>query len=154
MSSDSVIAQAALETGWGQHVPAASGGGSSNNLFGVKAGTGWSGGSASNRTTEYSQGVATSLPQSFRSYSSLQQGVNDYVTLLQRNSSYRQALGTGDDVGAFAGALQRGGYASDPDYARKLVATADTVKSLRAATSSSPLKLQAGVPITAGGESA
>jgi peptidoglycan hydrolase FlgJ len=154
VSSDSVIAQAALETGWGQHVPAASGGGSSNNLFGVKAGSGWSGGSASTRTTEYSQGVATSVPQSFRSYSSLQQGVNDYVTLLQRNSSYRQALGTGDDVGAFAGALQRGGYATDPNYARKLVATADTVESLRAATSSSPLRLQAGVPITAGGESA
>ncbi|HEX4024353.1 MAG TPA: glucosaminidase domain-containing protein [Steroidobacteraceae bacterium] len=152
VSSDSVIAQAALETGWGQHVPGGSGG-SSNNLFGVKAGTGWSGESASAATTEYSQGVAASVPQSFRVYSSLQQGVNDYVSLLQRNSSYRQALGTGDDIGAFAGALQRGGYASDPDYARKLVATAASVKTLRAATSPA-LKLQAGVPITSGGEPA
>ncbi|MGH8206283.1 MAG: glucosaminidase domain-containing protein, partial [Steroidobacteraceae bacterium] len=128
ISSTSLIAQAALETGWGQHVPAGSGG-SSHNLFGIKAGANWSGGSVNARTTEYlsgSGGAAMSVPQSFRAYSSLQQGVNDYVTLLQRSPGYQQALGTGDNVGAFASALQRGGYATDPDYVQKLVAMADT----------------------------
>lgn len=153
VSSDTLIAQAALETGWGQHVPAASGGGSSFNLFGVKAGGGWSGDSATALTTEYSQGRAGEVPQSFRAYSSVQQGVNDYVTLLQRSSRYQQALGTGTDVGAFASALTQGGYATDPDYVRKLQATTASVKTLRSAASPTPLKLLAGLPTTVSGES-
>ncbi len=40
-----------------------------------------------------------------------------------RNPRYSEALGTGTDVRAFANALQRGGYATDPEYANKLVAT-------------------------------
>jgi flagellar protein FlgJ len=155
VSADNLIAQAALETGWGQHVPAG-GAGSSNNLFGVKAGASWSGAAVSASTTEYAGGTASSVPQSFRAYSSIQQGVNDYVTLLQRSPLFRQALGTGADVGAFASALQRGGYATDPDYVSKLVATADTVRALRAsdagAATDAPLKLQAGLPTTSGGE--
>ncbi|MGH8205912.1 MAG: glucosaminidase domain-containing protein [Steroidobacteraceae bacterium] len=160
VSSTSLIAQAALETGWGQHVPAGSAG-SSHNLFGIKAGANWSGASVSARTTEYigsgasdgggSSSAATSVPQSFRAYSSLQQGVNDYVTLLKHSPGYQQALGTGDDAGAFASALQRGGYATDPDYVQKLVAMADTVRSLSAGAHA-PLKLQAGVPTTSGGD--
>ncbi|MGH8144537.1 MAG: glucosaminidase domain-containing protein [Steroidobacteraceae bacterium] len=160
ISSTSLIAQAALETGWGQHVPAGSAG-SSHNLFGIKAGANWSGASVSARTTEYigssasdgggSSSAATSVPQSFRAYSSLQQGVNDYVTLLKHSPGYQQALGTGDDAGAFASALQRGGYATDPDYVQKLVAMADTVRSLSAGAHA-PLKLQAGVPTTSGGD--
>jgi flagellar protein FlgJ len=151
VSSTSLIAQAALETGWGQHVPAGSGG-SSHNLFGIKAGTTWNGSAVSARTTEYGgSGAAATVPQSFRAYSSLQQGVNDYVTLLQRSPGYQQALGTGDDVGAFASALQRGGYATDPDYVHKLVAMADAVRSLSTGADV-PLKLQAGVPTTSGGE--
>jgi flagellar protein FlgJ len=157
VSADNLIAQAALETGWGQHVPAG-GAGSSHNLFGVKAGASWSGAAVSASTTEYAGGAASSMPQSFRAYSSVQAGVNDYVTLLRRSPLYRQVLGTGADAGAFASALQRGGYATDPDYVSKLVATADTVRALRAsdagAAADAPLKLQAGLPTTSGGEPA
>ncbi len=149
VSPDSLIGQAALETGWGQHVPAGEGGASSNNLFGVKAGSGWRGSSVSAQTTEYRGGAAAQQVQPFRAYSSVQQGINDYVTLLRREPGYQTALGTGEDVGAFAAGLQRGGYATDPDYAQKLSATVASVRALRAAGGAA-LKLEAGGPITAG----
>jgi flagellar protein FlgJ len=153
VSPDAIIAQAALETGWGQHVPAASNGTSSLNLFGIKAGSSWSGDSVNSLTTEVVGGRAGLTPQSFRSYSSVEQGVNDYVTLLQRNARYSQALGTGADVGAFASGLARGGYATDPDYVQKLQATAQAVKALRSTSVHEPLKILAGLPTTTGGES-
>jgi peptidoglycan hydrolase FlgJ len=160
VSPDSLIGQAALETGWGQHVPGSDGGLSSNNLFGVKAQAGWRGASVDAATTEYRGGTAASEVQSFRAYSSLQQGVNDYVTLLRRKPGYQAALGTGEDVGAFAAGLQRGGYATDPDYVQKLSATVASVRALRAADGAAAdgaaadgaaaLKLQAGGPISGG----
>lgn len=153
VSADTLIAQAALETGWGQHVPTASTGASSFNLFGVKASGGWRGDSVNSLTSEVVQGQAMAMPQSFRSYGSVQEGLNDYVTLLQRNARYQDALGTGTDVNAFATGLARGGYATDPDYVRKLQATAATVRALRATYAAEPLKLLAGRPTTTGGES-
>lgn len=153
VSSDTLIAQAALETGWGQHVPASSNGSSSFNLFGIKAGGGWNGDAVSAQTTEYSLGSSSSISQPFRAYSSVQQGVNDYVTLLQRSSHYQRALGTGDDVSAFGSALARGGYATDPVYVQKLQATAASVKALRSAASKPSLKVLAGMPTTVTGES-
>ena len=152
VSANTLIAQAALETGWGRHVPQAAGGGSSQNLFGIKAGASWSGASTTALTTEYGPGGAAAVVQPFRAYSSVQQGVNDYVSLLQRNSRYQGALGTGDNVGAFAGALSRGGYATDPNYGQKLQAMAVHVKALRSAGTVAPLKLLAGLPTTTGGE--
>jgi flagellar protein FlgJ len=153
VSSDTLIAQAALETGWGQHVPASSNGSSSFNLFGIKAGGGWNGDAVSAQTSEYSLGSSSSISQPFRAYSSVQQGVNDYVTLLQRSSHYQRALGTGDDVSAFGSALARGGYATDPVYVQKLQATAASVKALRSAASKPSLKILAGMPTTVTGES-
>ncbi len=153
VAPESLIAQAALETGWGQHVPSGSGG-SSNNLFGVKATGSWHGAGVAAATLEYQQGTASSSTQSFRSYSSLQQGVSDYVNLLQGSTTLQGALGTGDDVAAFANALQRGGYATDPHYAAKLTATAGVVQRLRASLQAGTLKLPAGLPKTSGGESA
>jgi flagellar protein FlgJ len=176
VSPDTLIAQAALETGWGQHVvhgatPASSNNTSSNNLFGVKAGAAWQGATASATTTEYGGGSAQRVAQAFRTYGSVQQGVNDYVSLLQRRAAYAGALGSGANTQAFASALQRGGYASDPHYVEKLVATAATVRSLRsevaatgmggatatqagAAQSGSSFKVLAGVPIQNGEEPA
>ena len=137
VSADTLIAQAALETGWGEHIAhgargASGGGASSNNLFGVKAGSAWQGTTASAITTEYSGGTAQRVAQAFRTYGSVQQGVNDYVSLLQRRAAYAGAIGSGADARAFAGALQRGGYATDPHYVDKLVATTASVRSLRA----------------------
>jgi flagellar protein FlgJ len=153
VSSDTLIAQAALETGWGQHVPGAASGSSSLNLYGVKAGGNWSGESVNALTTEYSGGNAASVSQPFRRYSSVEQGVNDYVTLLQRNSRYQKAMGTGDDVGAFGSALAGGGYATDPVYVQKLQATVSSVKALRGSAAAGALKNSADLPTTVGGES-
>jgi flagellar protein FlgJ len=150
VSSDTLIAQAALETGWGQHVPSSAAAGSSFNLFGVKAGSGWSGGAVTASTTEYAGAGAASVQQPFRRYSSVEQGVNDYVTLLQRSGRYDGALGSGEDVTAFGTALARGGYATDPGYVAKLEATVASVKSLRAGTTA--LKNGGLQPTTGGGE--
>jgi flagellar protein FlgJ len=56
-----VVAQAALETGWGQ---AAAG----NNFFGIKAGTGWRGATAENQTQEFANGAPVTVAASFRAY--------------------------------------------------------------------------------------
>jgi flagellar protein FlgJ len=153
VSSDTLIAQAALETGWGQHVPGASSGSSSLNLYGVKASGNWNGDAVSALTTEYSGGSASSVSQPFRRYSSVEQGVNDYVTLLQHNSRYQKAMGTGDDVGAFGSALAGGGYATDPVYVQKLQATVSSVKALRGSAAAGSLKNSADLPTTISGES-
>ena len=116
-----IIAQAALETGWGTSQPADASG-TSHNLFGVKAGAHWQGASVASGTTEYESGAATDEIARFRAYASEKDSVNDYVSLLRDNPRYAAALNTGGDVRAFATALQKGGYATDPHYANKLTA--------------------------------
>jgi flagellar protein FlgJ len=118
-----LIAQAALETGWGRSAP----GGDSHNLFGIKAGANWNGASVQANTQEFDAGVATRVDANFRAYGSPRESVEDYVRLIRDNPRYAGALNTGSDVQAFASALQRGGYATDPDYARKLAAVAAQV---------------------------
>jgi flagellar protein FlgJ len=76
-------------------------------------------------TTEFVAGVAGSEQARFRAYGSVAENVSDYVHLLRDNPRYAAALDTGSDVRAFATALQRGGYATDPRYADKLVAVAE-----------------------------
>jgi flagellar protein FlgJ len=119
-----IIAQAALETGWGTSRPADATGGS-NNLFGIKAGGSWQGASVESRTQEYTAGVANDEVARFRAYATDSDSIKDYVSLLRDNPRYSAALNTGGDVRAFATALQRGGYATDPDYANKLVSVAE-----------------------------
>jgi flagellar protein FlgJ len=127
VATETVVAHAALETGWGRHLPGDANG-SSNNLFGIKALATWRGDAVSSMTTEYAGGTAGAQAQPFRSYASVEDSVRDYAQLLAGNDRYRSALHTGSDVAAFATALQRAGYATDPDYARKLVATAGSVR--------------------------
>ena len=118
-----IIAQAALETGWGTSQPAEAGN-TSNNFFGIKAGESWRGARVGSATTEFVDGVARGEQAQFRAYGSVAENVADYVRVL-REPRYAQALGTGPDLRAFANALQRGGYATDPEYANKLVALAE-----------------------------
>ena len=125
-----LIAQAALETGWGRSQP-----GHSHNLFGIKAGGSWNGASVQANTEEFAGGVAGRVDADFRAYGSPGESVRDYVRLIRDNPRYAEALNTGGDVQAFANALQRGGYATDPDYARKLVTVADEVRQRIAAIS-------------------
>ena len=111
-----ILAQAALETGWGRHMPG-------NNLFGVKAGASWAGDTVQTLTREVRDGVASVGNAAFRAYRSVADSVQNYAALLSR-PRYQGARGVGDDITAFAAALQRSGYATDPDYAAKLVAVA------------------------------
>ncbi len=125
-----LVAQAALETGWGRSVPTHSGGASSYNLFGIKAGSSWEGATASVPTLEFEDGVAVRKVERFRAYASPADSFNDYARLIGNNPRYESARGSGDDVASFASALQDGGYATDPNYARKIVAVADEVRAL------------------------
>jgi flagellar protein FlgJ len=148
----SLIAQAALETHWGRSVPQDAAGASSNNLFGIKASRGWAGPSVTAPTQEYQNGAPTETQAQFRAYASPTQSLQDYVALLQNNPRYASALHTGGDVQAFAAGLQRGGYATDPDYARKIGAVAQSVSSALSGSSArhgvTDLKSPADLPIT------
>jgi peptidoglycan hydrolase FlgJ len=122
-----ILAQAALETGWGRAVPADSAGRTSFNLFGIKAGSQWTGASVGVRTLEFSGGVPSARTEKFRAYFSTSESFQDYVSLLRGNPRYSAALNTGADTTAFASALQRGGYSTDPAYASKLTAIAQNL---------------------------
>jgi peptidoglycan hydrolase FlgJ len=124
----SLVAQAALETNWGRSLPH-SAAGSSNNLFGIKAESSWSGSAVSAGTQEFTAGggAAAATTASFRSYASAGDSFQDYVALLRSNPRFSGALNQGDDVAGFASALQRGGYATDPQYAHKVTAVARQV---------------------------
>lgn len=125
-----LVAQAALETGWGRAVPSQASGSSSFNLFGIKAGSSWGGATAHVPTLEFEDGVAVRRVERFRAYDSPADSFNDYATLIGSNPRYENARGAGGDVGTFAAALQEGGYATDPNYAQKVVAVADEVRAL------------------------
>ncbi len=122
-----VVAQAVLETGWGQHVPHDAGGNSSNNLFGMKA-IGWSGPSVQLPTREHEFGRWVERSETFRAYGSVAESIGDLRNLLLGNERYasvaekvRAAAGdAAQEVAAFADALQESGYATDPQYAEKL----------------------------------
>ncbi|MBS0418281.1 MAG: flagellar assembly peptidoglycan hydrolase FlgJ [Proteobacteria bacterium] len=138
-----LIAQAALETNWGQSLPQDASGRSSNNLFGMKASSDWTGGTVTNGTQEFANGVASNTTAQFKAYATPTQSFQDYVALLRNNHRYSAALNTGSDVHAFATALQRGGYATDPDYANKIAAVANTVGNLKL-SSTLPIPANAG----------
>jgi flagellar protein FlgJ len=125
-----LIAQAALETGWGKSMPCNANGECSYNLFGIKATGGWSGASVNVPTLEFEDGIPVRRSERFRAYSSPADSFRDYASLILNNPRYENALGAGNDVGTFASALQQGGYATDPNYARKIVAVARELREL------------------------
>lgn len=118
-----LVAQAALETGWGRRL-VQKGGETSHNLFGIKAGSRWNGARMSANTHEFSNGVRHSERADFRAYGSAAESFADYARLLGRER-YAGARGTGDDTHGFASALQKAGYATDPAYAAKITAIAN-----------------------------
>jgi len=141
-----IIAQAALETGWGTAQPADDSG-ASHNYFGIKAGDSWRGARVDSSTREFVDGVARGERAQFRAYGSVAENVTDYVRVL-REPRYAAALGTGSDVRAFADALQRGGYATDPQYADKLTSIAERLgERLPIAANVKPFKSDDTAPI-------
>jgi flagellar protein FlgJ len=132
VSTKAVLAQAALETGWGRSVPRAADGRSSHNLFGIKANERWSGPRVEQLTTEFVNGTPQRQVESFRAYSSPAESIADHARLLARSPRYAAVRDTGDNIAAYGAALQQGGYATDPQYAKKLEAVAQTVDRLLA----------------------
>jgi flagellar protein FlgJ len=117
-----LIAQAALETGWGQKVIRHADGRSSFNLFGIKADAGWSGDKVTVATLEYEDGLAAKQRAAFRSYDSLAGAVSGYVDFLRSNPRYQGALEQAADPNAYLDGLKAAGYATDPAYAEKIKA--------------------------------
>jgi len=140
---DALLAQAALETGWGRSVPCNAQGGCSFNLFGIKAGSQWSGATVNVPTLEFESGIPVRKVERFRAYDSPADSFRDYAALIRDSARYANVRGAGDNVEAFASALQQGGYATDPQYAQKIAAVADEVRAR-----SDVLKLAAAMPST------
>ena len=115
-----MVAQAAHETGWGKKAIHMADGSNSFNLFGIKAGADWKGPTAKVMTTEFVNGQARKLTQSFRAYSSYDESFADYARLMKTSPRYRDVVAQAGNAQAFAQGLQRAGYATDPAYADKL----------------------------------
>lgn len=136
LAPQAMIAQAAVETGWGKYMIHNSDGKNSHNLFGIKAGSHWQGDKAAINTLEFKDGVARPEKANFRSYGSFTDSLNDYVSFLQDNPRYRQALNKVDDPQQYFEAIQQAGYATDPNYADKIMSVlrgqvSDVLKSFK-----------------------
>ncbi|MGB5717366.1 MAG: flagellar assembly peptidoglycan hydrolase FlgJ [Gammaproteobacteria bacterium] len=139
-----LIAQAALETGWGQKVIRHADGRSSFNLFGIKADAGWSGDKVSVATLEYENGIAEKRRAAFRSYDSLEGAVAGYVDFLRSNPRYQGVLQQVADPDAYLEGLEAAGYATDPEYAGKIRAIMNRDSLL---TDSDPLLVSQASPL-------
>ncbi len=115
-----MIAQAALETGWGRHMIEGDGGSPSFNLFGIKADSRWQGESVNIATTEFREGVPMNERAAFRAYPDYEASFRDYVSFLESNPRYRDVLAAADNPDEFADRLQQAGYATDPNYGAKI----------------------------------
>jgi peptidoglycan hydrolase FlgJ len=115
-----ILAQAALETGWGRRMPRNADGSSSFNMFGIKAGDGWTGARATADSMEVSNGVATPKRTAFRAYGSVEESIDDFAALLKSSPRYREAIAAGGDAQAYIAGIGKSGYATDPEYSNKL----------------------------------
>lgn len=122
-----ILAQAALESGWGKREIPAADGSPSHNLFGIKATGDWRGKTTEITTTEYINGVKQKVKAAFRVYDSYEHALSDYAKLLTKNPRYRGVVQS-DSAEQGAKALQAGGYATDPAYAKKLITIIQKVK--------------------------
>jgi flagellar protein FlgJ len=130
--------------------------GAGHNLFGIKAGASWAGRQLGRATVEVANGLAVRTQAAFRAYDSLAAGFRDYVNLLRTSERYGGVRSAGEDPARFAHALQAGGYATDPHYARKLlqIVNGSTLREAMTAVGADPaparlaLKTDAGRPIT------
>lgn len=134
INPDVLIAQIALETGWGKHVIHDKQGDNSFNLFNIKAGSQWQGDKVNVSTLEFRDGIAANEKADFRKYTDYADSFSDYVRLMKNNSRYEQVLQKGSDSAAYAEALQSAGYATDPEYAQKIkrLLNNDVIKSIGA----------------------
>lgn len=122
VDSKVLLAQAALETGWGQKMIRGREGHESHNLFGIKSGPSWSGSQVEVATLEYRDGMVQRERAQFRAYGSFEDSFRDYANVLRSHGRYSDALNAGSNSALFAERLQEAGYATDPAYAEKIKA--------------------------------
>jgi flagellar protein FlgJ len=120
-----ILAQAALETGWGQKVSRHGSGESSHNLFNIKADGRWSGKTVSVPTLEYRDGIAVRETAQFRAYDSFAESFADFVDFIKTSPRYQSALAVAADARSFTRELSAAGYATDPEYSSKIMKIAD-----------------------------
>ena len=125
-----ILGQAALESGWGQREIKHPDGRTSHNLFGIKAGAGWKGQVVHVLTTEYEDGVAKKVTQPFRAYSSYEESFADYARLIGNSPRYETVAQARNEVEA-ARRIQNSGYATDPQYAQKLIGIMNQLRGAR-----------------------
>ena len=121
VSAKLLVAQSALETGWGKHVMSNPDGSSAFNLFGIKADSRWQGATVTKPTLEFRDGVMKTEIAHFRAYNSAGESLKDYVSFIQSNGRYQNALTHNGDDAFYLRGLQKAGYATDPDYADKIL---------------------------------
>ena len=115
-----MLGQAALETGWGKKEIKGADGTPSNNLFGIKASGNWTGKTVSAVTTEFINGEKQTRVEKFRAYDSYADSFKDFANLISSNPRYQNVLNNLSNVNSYADAMAKAGYATDPDYAKKL----------------------------------
>jgi flagellar protein FlgJ len=125
------LAQAALETGWGAHQMQQANGKPAFNLFGIKA-SNWTGPVAQSPTVEFLQGQPIQQLDSFRAYDDWNQSVQDYAKLVGGNTRYAGAVEQAQDPAAYLQGLKDAGYATDPNYANKILDVLDRIKQMLA----------------------
>ncbi|KTD67955.1 muramidase, peptidoglycan hydrolase FlgJ [Legionella steelei] len=116
-----LMAQAALETGWGKFVTKDIDGTSSNNLFNIKSGDSKEFDSVNVKTTEYIADTPIKMNASFRKYPSVEQSFNDYISLIKDNERYQTALASTSNPELYVNELHKAGYATDPNYGTKIL---------------------------------
>jgi len=141
ISASLLVAQSALETGWGKHAMKRADGSLSFNLFGLKTSHNWNGNTVDLPTLEFRDGKMQQEQAQFRSYESLAEGFEDYVDFIRSNPRYSQALQHQGEDAAYIRGLQHAGYATDPNYADKILSimSRDEFNQSLAAVSSSRL---------------
>jgi flagellar protein FlgJ len=115
-----MLGQAALESGWGKRELKGVDGTPSNNLFGIKATGNWDGKVVEAVTTEYINGVKQKRIEKFRAYDSYADSFKDFANLMRNNPRYEKVMANLQNVNGYAQAMQKAGYATDPNYATKL----------------------------------
>jgi len=121
VDANMLLAQSALETGWGKSVIKSKDGSSSYNLFNIKADKSWKGEQTRVNTLEFKDGIAKKEMAGFRSYNSYQQSFDDYVDFIQSNPRYKTAIKMADKAERYMHEVQQAGYATDPEYADKVI---------------------------------
>ena len=116
-----IIGQAALESGWGKREIKNADGSSSHNVFGIKATSDWKGKTANAVTTEFVNGKPQKVVEKFRAYDSYEDALTDYASVLKSNPRYAPVVEASRDAAGFAHGMQKAGYATDPQYAKKLI---------------------------------